>query len=216
MSHSATFRAGFAESRSSAVGPAVAAILAAWLLAVCVLAAKGVFLGVPGAPPLALLIAFASPLAAYFIAYRLAEPFRAFVLGIEPRILAGMQAWRFAGFGFIALAAHAILPGYFAWPAGLGDMAIGLTAPWMISILNRRPDFASSGGFVAWNLLGILDLAVAVTLGAVGSFLLAQNGDAVTTVPMATLPLILIPAYLVPLFLMMHFAALAQARAHHA
>ena len=66
--------------------------------------------------------------------------------------MAGIQAWRFAGLGFIALYAYGVLPGLFAWPAGLGDMAIGVTAPLVIYALRRRPAFAVSSLFWVWNL----------------------------------------------------------------
>jgi len=213
MSAHASMQSGVAPSAGSAFGTTtLALVLAAWLLAVSLLGARGAFFGAPGAPPLALLVAFAVPLLAFSIALRSSGAFRAFALGMDPRVLLAMQAWRFAGFGFLALQAHAILPAYFAWPAGVGDMAIGLTAPLMMAVLIRRPEFASSGGFVIWNLLGMLDLVVAVSLGAVGSFLLASSDTTITTIPMAGMPLVLIPAFLVPLFLMMHITALLQAR----
>jgi hypothetical protein len=213
MSTHVSMQSGIAPASGPAFGTmSLSLILAAWLLAVSLLGARGAFFGAPGAPPLALLIAFAVPLLVFTIALRASGAFRAFVLGVDPRVMLAMQAWRFAGFGFLALQAHAILPAYFAWPAGVGDMAIGLTAPLLIAVLNRRPEFASSGGFVVWNLLGMLDLVVAVSLGAVGSFLLSHSDTTITTVPMAGMPLVLIPAFLVPLFLMMHITALLQAR----
>ncbi len=48
---------------------------------------------------------------------------------------------------------------------------------------------------MTWNVLGILDLVVAVSMGALNR-----------------LPLVLVPAYFVPLFVMLHVAALPQAR----
>ncbi len=69
---------------------------------------------------------------------------------------------------------------------------------------------ASSRAFVRWNRLGLLDLFVAISLGAIGGFLLSDQP--VTTAPMATLPLVLIPAFMVPIFILMHFAMLAQAK----
>jgi len=45
-------------------------------------------------------------------------------------------------------------------------MAIGVTAPFVLMALIRRPGFAGSSRFVAWNLAGILDLTVAVSIGA--------------------------------------------------
>ena len=105
-----------------------------------------------------------------------------------------------------------MLPGAFAWPAGLGDIAIGVTAPWVARALVRRPGFAISRVFVVWNLLGILDLVVAVSVGGLSSALASGAPGEVTTGPMAQLPLVLIPAYLVPLFVILHLAALFQAR----
>lgn len=127
---------------------------------------------------------------------------------IDLALSTAIQAWRFAGFGFLALYAYDILPGVFAWPAGLGDIAIGLTAPWMALALVRDPNFASSRSFILWNLFGILDLVVAVGAGALGSVLALG----VTTAPMARLPLVLIPAYFVPLFVMLHLATLFRVR----
>jgi hypothetical protein len=213
MSAHASMQSGIAPTAGSAFGMmTLALVVAVWLLAVSLLGARGAFFGAPGTPPLALLVAFAAPLLVFAIALRASGAFRAFVLGVDPRVMLAMQAWRFAGFGFLALQAHAILPAYFAWPAGVGDMAIGLTAPLMMATLNRRPEFASSRRFVVWNLLGVLDLVVAVSLGAVGSFLLTRSDTTITTIPMAGMPLVLIPAFLVPLFLMMHITALLQAQ----
>jgi len=185
-------------------------VLAAWLAAVLALGASGAFMAPPHTPPLALLIAFVAPLAVGISAYRASARFREWVLGIEPRVFVSLQSWRFAGFSFIALYAHGILPGFFAWPAGLGDMAIGATAPLILGRLTQSPAFASSRAFVRWNLFGLADLFLAISLGAIGGFLLSDRP--VTTAPMATLPLVLIPAFLVPSFILMHFAALAQVR----
>jgi len=185
-------------------------VLAAWFAAVATLGANGAFVAPPHSPPLALLIAFVTPIASAVIAYRASTRFREWVLGIEPRLLVVLNAWRWAGFSFVVLYVYGILPGFFAWPAGLGDMAIGATAPLILGRLAASPAFVSSRAFVRWNRLGILDLAVAMTLGAIGGFLLSDQP--VTTAPMATLPLVFIPAFMVPIFILMHFAMLAQAK----
>ena len=87
-----------------------------------------------------------------------------------------------------------------------------MTAPWVALALLRRPGFAISRVFVVWNLLGILDLVVAVSVGGLSSAFASGAPGEVTTGPMAQLPLVLIPAYLVPLFVILHLAALFQAR----
>jgi hypothetical protein len=143
---------------------------------------------------------------------RRASSFRQFVLSLDLRFIAGMQAWRWAGLGFLSLYAYKVLPAVFALPAGLGDMAIGVAAPWIILALVRQPGFAASGTFIRWNILGILDLLIAVSIGAISALFSTGAPGEISTLPMATLPLLLIPAYLVPLFLMLHVAALMQSR----
>jgi hypothetical protein len=133
-------------------------------------------------------------------------------MSIDLPVMAGIQAWRLGGLGFLALYAYGILPDLFAWPAGLGDMAIGLTAPLVIFALRRQAAFAAGRLFQVWNLLGILDLVVAVGLGATSAVLGIGISAGITAFPMGVLPLVLVPTFLVPLFLMLHLAALLQAR----
>lgn len=194
---------------SSGIRLSVILILAIWFVLVVALGARGAFLGRPGAPPIGMAIGFTVPLLVFFAWLRLSPAFRDFVLSLDLRLTAGMQAWRFAGLGFLFLYANKVLPGMFALPAGLGDMAIGFAAPWMILGLARHPGFATSAAFVRWNWLGILDLVVALGLGA--SMAVAAPGT-ISTAPMATLPLLIVPVFLVPIFLMLHVAALMQSR----
>jgi hypothetical protein len=190
----------------------VTVALALWFVLVVSFGALGVFVGPPGAPPIAIAAGVVAPLLLFFAWLRLSQSFRYFVLSLDLRLITGMQAWRWAGLGFIFLYAHDVLPAVFALPAGLGDMAVGFAAPWMILGLVRRPGFATSPAFIRWNIVGILDLVVAVALGALSATLSTGTPGEINTAPMATLPLLLIPAFLVPLFLMLHTAALLQSR----
>ncbi len=188
------------------------AVLAVWLAVVVALGVRGMFTTAPGTPPLPILLGVLVPLLLFLAAWRVSAAFRAYVLAADLRFIIAVQGWRAAGFAFLALWAHGILPGMFAWPAGLGDMAIGFTAPWVLAALLRQPDFAASRTFAAWNLFGMLDLVVAVSLGGLSAFLATGTAGEITTRPMALMPLILIPAYLVPIFLMLEITALLQAR----
>jgi hypothetical protein len=197
----------------SIVRPAVSGALALWFGLVCFLGARGAFVVGAGLPPLPIFFGFAIPLALFFTAYFAWGGFRAFVLNADLRLVTAIQAWRWAGLGFLSLYAYGLLPALFTFPAGLGDMAIGVTAPWTVLRLIRHPSFAASRSYLIWNILGITDLVVAVTLGTLcsGFFFHGFTGP-VTTAPMSQLPLVLIPAYFVPLFIMLHFTALLQAR----
>jgi hypothetical protein len=204
-----------AEAQSSGRGGihrAVAITLTIWLLLVVALGLAGAFVGPPGTPPLPIAIGVAAPLVLFFAWLRLSQSFREFVLSLDLRLIAAMQAWRWAGLGLLSLYAYNVLPAVFALPVGLGDMAIGVTAPWIILALVRQPGFAARSTFIRWNILGILDLLIAISIGTVSAFLTTGAPGEISTAPMATLPLLLIPAFLVPLFLMLHTAALMQSR----
>jgi hypothetical protein len=196
----------------SGITLSVSLVLTGWALLVVSLAAVGAFVATPGTPPIAIAIGVGAPLIAFFAWLRLSPAFRDFVLSLDLRFIAGIQAWRWAGLGFLSLYAHNILPGIFAIPAGLGDMAVGFVAPWIILSLVRRPDFAASAAFRRWNVLGIVDLVVAVSLGTLSTILSTGAPGEISTAPMATLPEVIIPAFLVPLFLMLHTAALMQSQ----
>ncbi len=190
----------------------VSAVLLLWLVLAFILGASDAFVRAPGALPLPILAGLLTPILVFLIAFWTVGPFRDFVMSIDLPVMVGIQAWRFAGLGFIALYAYGVLPGLFAWPAGLGDMAIGLTAPLVILALRRQPAFATGRLFQVWNLLGILDLIVAVGLGATSSVMGIGISAQITTFPMAVLPLVLIPTFLVPLFFILHLVSLFQAR----
>jgi hypothetical protein len=188
-------------------------VLTSWLALVFYVGATGAFARPPGTVPIPIILGVTIPIIVFLAAFRLSSSFHEFVLVADLRLMAGIQAWRFAGLGFLALYAQGALPGFFAWPAGLGDIAIGVTAPWVILALIHRPNFKYSRLFVVWNLFGMLDLIVAIAAGALSSGLAPGITGAVTTAPMAQLPLVLIPAYLVPLFIMLHLATLFQVSA---
>src|ERR1700741_4700649 len=95
----------------SNMGSVVSVALALWLGLVFSLGALGAFGGDSGSPPLPIFFGFAIPLAVFFAAYFGWGAFRAFVLGADLRFVVAIQAWRWAGLGFLALYAHGVLPG---------------------------------------------------------------------------------------------------------
>src|SRR5579859_8121773 len=177
------------DQEHSSVRSTVFVALALWLGAVVFLGSKGAFVAGADLPPLAIFIGLAIPLAVFFAAYLGWGAFRAFVLSADLRLVSALQAWRWAGLGFLSLYAHGILPGLFALPAGLGDMAIGVTAPWILLRLIRQPSFAASRRYMIWNIFGIIDFVVAMTMGTVCSGFIHGLNLSVTTSAMAQLPL---------------------------
>ena len=189
----------------------LAFIVAGWFVLVLSLSANEVFVTERSRVPIALLVASTAPVIVFLGSYWLSQAVRKAVLAVNLDPIISVQAWRVGGFSFIVLYSYGILPGFFAWPAGLGDMAIGATAPLMVALLRKRR-FAGSKAFVTWNILGILDLVAAVGLGALGSQVVENAGGVVSTTPMAYLPLVLVPALFVPAFVILHLVALLKAR----
>jgi hypothetical protein len=181
-------------------------LIAAWFIAVLAASALHVFKTDPSRPPVALGLAALLPIVVFLLWFARSAPFRRFALALNPATLTTVQSWRIAGFAFLTLYTYRLLPGLFAWPAGLGDMFVGATAS-LVALNFANPNHRSR--FILWQALGILDLVTAVTLGATAS-LIQPHG--IPTTPMTVLPLSLIPTFVVPLLLIFHLICIAQAR----
>ncbi len=156
--------------------------------------------------PVVLGLAVTIPIVAFLLWFATSAAFRQFALSLNPRTLTFVQSWRIAGFTFLVLYAAGILPGVFALPAGGGDIAIGATAP-LVAV--KLANFNHRRGFIFWQILGISDLVMAVTLGTIARLI---SPDGVGTGVMTVLPLSLIPTFAVPLLIMLHVICIAQAR----
>ena len=180
-----------------------------WFLFSLTASALHVFTGQPDQPPIALGLAVTSPILIFVIWSANSQPFRQFLLSLNPRTLTFVQSWRIAGFVFLVLYAYNILPGQLALPAGWGDIAIGATAP-LVALKLANPAHRKS--FIFWQLLGITDLVMAVGSGVTAQLF---NPHGIATTAMTVLPMSLIPTFAVPLFMILHFISIAQARQWH-
>jgi len=202
---------GAGEGRSHITNLAILAGVV-WFAAILTLSLRGTLEAEPDSPPVRLLVSASLPVLSFLFLYRASGAFRRWVLAFDPRLLVAMQSWRVLGGMFLVLMAHGILPGFFAWPAGLGDVAIGIAAPFVLLAMLRDPGFVRRKRFLVWNLLGLLDFVVAIGAGTLSSGILPELSGALTAAPMNAWPLSMIPGFLVPLFAMMHLAAIIQAR----
>src|SRR6266545_4236290 len=104
----------------------LALIGAIWLLAIVVAGASGMFEAGRGRPPLALLAALVVPPALFLLAYRVSAEFRRFVLGRT----------------FLFLYAFNLRPALFAFSAGLGDLAVGVAAVFvLLAMIDGHPNW---------------------------------------------------------------------------
>jgi hypothetical protein len=114
---------------------------------------------------------------------------------------------RIAGVVFVIVMAQSHLPAVFALPAGLGDMAIGVAAPF---VARRLAQGTGRSEAVRFHILGIVDLVVA---GSIGFLLLGFVEVTPSTAPLLLIPLALILTVAVPLAVAQHVISLRGLRA---
>jgi len=126
--------------------------------------------------------------------------------------LIALQLYRVFGGVFLVGWARNVIPGVFALPAGIGDVITGLLAvPVAISVAADAPEARRAA--VAWNVFGLFDFAVAVSIG-----LMIAPGPLqliVPSVPNTTAgvyPNVMIPAFAVPSSILLHALSLRQLR----
>ena len=116
---------------------------------------------------------------------------------------------RVVGVFFLLAMALGQLPAVFALPAGLGDMAVGIAAPFVV----RRLRTGVSRAAVWFNVLGIVDMVAAVTIGFLAGAGPLQLLDVTpSTEALGQLPLALIPTVVVPVALALHVISLLRLR----
>jgi hypothetical protein len=179
---------------------------AVWFAIVAGLSLAGVFARPAGLGTLALGLALVTPILVGTGLFAFSRSVRGFVLRIPLVVLVAVNIGRVLGVFLVALHAAGRLPPTFALSAGLGDIFVSLAAvPLAWAIYRGIPGWRPLA--LAWNTIGVLDLAVAVSLG-IGSaaespirFIFERPDSGL----LATLPWSMIPGFLVPIYLLTHF-----------
>ena len=129
--------------------------------------------------------------------------------------LVALQLYRVFGSWALAAWLHGLLPGVFALPAGIGDVLTGVFAvPAVIAVASG----AAQGRKVAivWNLFGLADFAVAITLGIITSpGPLQVMVPSMPSIGASAYPDVLTPAFVVPASILLHAVSLRQLIRRH-
>lgn len=189
----------------SLYGKLTSGLVGAWFVISLGASALHVYQTGPNQPPVAFGLAALTPILIFLVWFASSPEFRRFTMSLNPRVLTFIHTLRIEGFVFLVLATYGILPRAFALPAGWGDIFIGITAPFAAL---KLATFKHRRSFVAWQVLGMIDLATAVTLG---TLVQALDPRGISTSAMTVLPMSLIPTFGVPLFLILHVICIAQA-----
>jgi hypothetical protein len=195
-------RAGLGRRSAALLTGGAAVVLGGWFTASAVIAGNGWYhtrLGhqVPWMP--IAVVGFLGTLLALsrvpVVARALAAP------GMVSRLM-HPHSFRVAGVVFLLTMALGHLPALFALPAGLGDIAAGISAP----LVARRLVQGTGRRTALWfNAFGITDLVVALTLGALTGYQLLNVTP--SGAPISELPLALIPTAAVPLLFTLHITS---------
>ena len=200
----------FSQRVSSSI--VVVSLLALWFLLVLMASLLGVFKGNPSQPPLLLGVAVILPVLLFVLVWITSARFQRFVESPDIRAITLPQTSRIIGVVFLTSYAYGVLPGIFALPAGIGDVAIGLTAPLIVWMLVSKTR-ARLAVLAVWNVLGLLDLVMAVSLGILTSrSSLGILAGTTTSAAVVAFPLSLIPTFLVPVDLILHLITLSRVR----
>ena len=199
--------------RSWAERVLIASVLGAWFGLVVVFAATELFhyergaLGVAG-----LGLAVCLPVVMLCLAPFRVPSLRSALDRVPLALLIGVNTVRLLGVTFVILYQMHRLPAPFAPVAGWGDILVGLTAlpvAWLAAGSAGR----SRSVILLWNIVGLLDLVIAVGLGVASSpgpiqLIVVEP----STGMMSTLPWLLIPGFLVPLLATTHLAIFYRLR----
>jgi hypothetical protein len=199
-------RAGLGQRRAALLAGAAAILLGGWLATSAAIAAAGAYhtalgKGVPwlGITPVTVLVALLAMSRIPTVARALSAP------GMTSRLMLPQTFRAAGGLAFLITMALGHLPALFAVPAGLGDIAVGIAAPFVARRLARG---AGHRGALWFEAFGITDLVVALGLGGLTGYQIIH----VTPVNSAIseLPLALIPTVGVPLVLALHIISTRQ------
>ncbi len=194
---------------------ATVAIAGSWIGPAIALATTGAYASTATPVPV-VGVMVALPVMVVGIAALLFARAREALLALPVTLLVGLNIMRIVPGAFmVLLALQGRLSGPFPQSAGWGDVIVGLTAIPLTLATARNPR-GNRRAVLAWNILGALDLVMAVSLGAVSApgSPIQIFGEAIGSTAMASLPWSNIPTLLVPFYLITHgiiFAKLRQA-----
>jgi len=171
----------------------VRVILILWFCLALIVGISGRF-RVVSAPVVAATV-WTSTAVALFACWKL-PAIKSWVAIVDLRLLIALHLTRFVGFYFLFLYGRGQLPGGFAVPGGIGDIAVAFSAGIILVLSSLR---RSRTILLLWNAFGLIDI-VFVVLSALRFGL----RDWQSMAPLRELPLSLLPTFLVPLIIVSH------------
>lgn len=206
-------RTDFSMSKRITIWLAIAIAFTLWLAVVWAMAVNGAFQPIPGVVRLPRLpIAIFAPVIIGLLFLLRSKSIAAFLDAIPAPWLIALQVYRIFGGIFLVNWMHGTVAGVFAVPAGIGDVLTGIMAL-PVALLLASGTARGRSAAMAWNIFGLLDFAVAITLGTLSSPGPFQIfGLDIPASLAGTYPTVLIPAFAVPSSILLHALSIRQLR----
>jgi hypothetical protein len=129
--------------------------------------------------------------------------FKRLLRSVSLESLIAMHIFRFLGVFFIMLYGYHLLPAGFAFSAGTGDIITALLAlPVANMVAKKKPGFIKA--VYAWNMLGILDIVVLLTIAVITAIKSVTGGPG--ELEMTLFPFVWFPAFAPATILFLHTA----------
>lgn len=181
-----------------------------WLFLTTILAKQGIFEPIEGKFNPILPVLLAGLFCSYFL-FSKWKVFKILLSSLPVSWIVIIQFFRVLGVVFLVLYSQKLLPTQFALPAGIGDLFIGVAALFVAWALHNRKTWSPTVT-KWWCYLGILDLIIAVTMGALTS---PSNIQSLISLPfkptnllIGEYPLVMIPIFRVPFAITLHMLVL--------
>lgn len=206
-------RTDFSMSKRVIVWLAITIPFTVWLAVVWALAVNGAFQPIPGVVRLPRLpIAILAPVIIGLFFVLRSKSIAAFLDAAPAPWLIALQVYRIFGGIFLVNWMNGTAASAFAVPAGIGDVLTGIMAL-PVALLLASGTGRGRSAAMAWNIFGLLDFAVAVTLGTLSSPGPFQIfGLDIPASLAGTYPTVLIPAFAVPSSILLHALSIRQLR----
>lgn len=206
-------RTDFSMSKRITIWLAITIPFTLWLAVVWAMAVNGAFQPIPGVVRLPRLpIAIFAPVIIGLLFLLRSKSIAAFLDATPAPWLIALQVYRIFGGIFLVNWMHGTVAGVFAVPAGIGDALTGIMAL-PAALLLASGTARGRSAAMAWNIFGLLDFAVAITLGTLSSPGPFQIfGLDIPASLAGTYPTVLIPAFAVPSSILLHALSIRQLR----
>ncbi len=197
------------EQEARATFRSIAAVIVTWAAVALGLSWLGFYQGSSSRVP-TIQFGLGIPIVVGLLLYQFWGALRRAIEAVPQSWMVGVQFYRVLGMIFLILYAQGRMPGAFAWPAGVDDVIVGLSAP-VVALAYSRKWPGASWLVRAWNWFGLADLISAVTTGFLTSpSPLQRLAFDLPNRLITAFPLVLVPVLLVPLSILLHLASLKK------